>query len=218
VRVAIFTASAIGYVDNPEALYARGLAWGLAERGHSVRMLEERRNPALLRTLERAGSSASRHAFEQFPGVLMHSFEPRSGARLMEWVARELSLSDLALAVHGLPVELARWIANLDHPNLTRAFITYRPESLTPQLVDELELRSFDLLFAAGLPPDGLAWEAIARCLAPQDAATAAAGHATSGSDATPDDVARSLEEFVQLARDRKSERLNRPLRPYGSG
>jgi hypothetical protein len=219
MRVSIFTASAIGYVDNPEALYARGLAWGLAERGHTVRMLEERRNPALLRTLELAGPAASRHVFERFPAVLIHSFEPRRGGRLMEWVARELSLCDLALAVHGLPVELARWIANLDHANLTRAFVTYRPESLSVVEATELELERFDLLFAAGPPPSSLSWEPLWRGLAPQDAALALAANATDAAGLHPVEVAGKLEEAVQRVAEEKLARLvSRRPRPNGSG
>jgi len=218
MRVAIFSESAIGYVDNPEALYARGLAWGLAGRGHSVRMLEERRNPALRRTLERDGSAVSRHVYEAFPGVLMHSFEPRTGGRLMEWVARELSLVDLALAAHGLPVELGRWIANLDHANLTRVFVSYRPNELTPALIEELELARFDLLLAAGPQPGELEWSPIEPCVAPQDMESVAAEHIPRNAGAKPEKVARYLEEAVQRVRAAKSERISPLLQPDGTG
>ncbi|MEZ4522362.1 MAG: hypothetical protein R3A46_12070 [Thermomicrobiales bacterium] len=199
-RIAIFTASAIGYVDYPEALYARSLAWGLHERGHTVRMLEERRNPTLRRTLEAVGSGASRHIYEAFPGVLIHSFEPRSGAPLMEWIARELSLVDLAIAIDGLPDEVARWIANLDHRDLTRAFLTYRPDDLTDERAGELELERYDRIFATSQPVASVRWEPLKISIAEQDAATIDSQYLPSvpeGLSATGNEVARSLEAII---------------------
>lgn len=195
--MAIFSASAVGYVDNPEALYARAIAWGLHQRGHYVRMLEERRNPVMRKTLETIGAAASRTVYEQFPGILIHGFEPRSGAALMEWLARELSLADLAIAVDGVPTEVARWIANLDHRKLQRVYVTYRPDELTADRAAEVELDRYDGVFASGSPAADVSWTPIQPSIAPQDLDSldprylpADAGQIT----ATPEDVARVLE------------------------
>jgi hypothetical protein len=205
--VAIFSASAIGYVDNPEALYARAMAWGLHQRGHTVRMLEERRNPALRRTLESVGAGASRQAFESFPGILIHSFEPRRGPQLMEWVARELSLVDLAIAIDGLPVELTRWIANLDHARLARAFVTYRPDELTDERAVELELDRFDLVLASGSPQARLPWHALPQSIAPQDLEAIPHDYLPVPelpSRVAPEKLARELERLLEIARSRQ--------------
>lgn len=152
MRVTFFPESAIGYVDYPEALLTRGLAAGLTERGHDVRIVEQRKNPALTRTLTTAGSAASRHAYERFPGVLMHSYQPRSGAPLMEWISRELSLIDVAVAVHGVQEEVARWIANLSHPTLVRLYLTFDAELLDARLAESLELDKYDGVIAPVAP------------------------------------------------------------------
>lgn len=169
-------------------------------------MLEERRNPALRRTLEAVGATASRLAFEKFPGIMIHSFEPRTGPALMEWVIRELSSSDLAIAIDGLPVELARWIANLDHAVLTRAFVTYRPETLTAERASELELERYDFVLASGPPVAELAWSEITPVLAPQDRASIPAAHLPSGAPDSRDlldEVAAKFEQLVELVRSR---------------
>lgn len=178
------------------------MAWGLHERGYHVRMLEERRNPILRRTLEAVGSTVSRHVYETFPGVLIHSFEPRSGAQLMEWVARELSLVDLAIAVDGLPVELARWIANLDHPMLTRVFVTFRPEQLTTERIAELELDRYDRIFATAGPAAEIAWEHLKVAIAPQDLAFVGSEYLPdipADLETTTENIARVLESALLL-------------------
>ena len=190
----------MGYVGNPEALYARALAWGLHQRGHHVRMLEERRNPTLRRTLETVGSAASRLTYERFPGILIHAFERRSGAPLMEWLARELSLVDLAIAVDGVPVEVARWIANLDHRALRRVYVTYRPDELTLARVAEVELERYDGVFASGQPAAAIEWSAIRKAIAPQDQTSVPPEFLpddTSEDLVSTDEVAQTLERFM---------------------
>lgn len=199
-RIAIFTASAIGYVDNPEALYARALGWGLHRRGHRVRMLEERRNSMLRRTLEVVGAAASRAAYENFPGILIHAFEPRTGAALMEWIARELSLVDLAIVVDGVGTEIARWIANLDHERLVRAYATYRPDDLTAERAVELELERYDAVFASSAPVAPVEWTFLPRAIAPQDLEGVAAAYLPpDAADLTTavDEAVRTLETML---------------------
>ena len=199
-RIGIFTHSAVGYVENPEALYSRAIAWGLHERGHQVRMLEERRNPSLRKTLEVVGSGASRHVYEAFSGVLIHSYEPKRGAPLMEWLARELSLVDLAIAIDGLSVETARWIANLSHPDTRRAFLTYRPGELTPARAAEIEIERYDAVLASSAPAVNIAWLPIKKSIAPQDRSAIPPEHMPAliaGEEAEPGAVARSIESLL---------------------
>lgn len=169
-------------------------------------MLEERRNPALRRTLETVGAAASRQVFENFRDIMIHSFEPRTGPALMEWVIRELSSSDLVIAIDGMPVELTRWIANLDHAVLTRAFVTYRPETLTVERAAELEVERFDVVLASGPPAVELDWEQITPVLAPQDRAAIPSAHLPPGvpdSQESLDEVANRFERLVELVRSR---------------
>ncbi len=198
----IFSQSAIGYVGNQEALFARGLAWGLHQRGHIVRMLEERRNPALQRTLRAVGASASRQAFDDFPGIHIHSFEPRSGAALMEWIARELSQVDLAIVVDGLPNEVTRWVANLDHRLIVRVFVTFRPNDLNDERAQNLELPRYDLIFSSSQPEASIEWQAIQPTVAPPDFAAVPPQFLPDedvSSIADPIEVAREIERMFEL-------------------
>jgi len=163
-------------------------------------MLEERRNATLRRTLETVGGAASRIVYEHFPGVLVHAFEPRSGAPLMEWLARELSLVDLAIAIDGLPTEVARWIANLDHRDLRRVFVTFRPDELTPGRAIESELERYDAVFASGQPGAELLWTPIRKTIVQQDLDLVAPAHlpvAPADGWATADESARLLEAVM---------------------
>lgn len=169
MRITFFPASAIGYLEYPEALFTRGLAQGLAAQGADIRIVEERKNPAVRRTLAEVGSDAFRRVHQKFPNVPVHGFEPRTGAKLMEWLSRELSLIDVAVAVNGLPDELCRWIANLDHESLTRVYMTFRPEELTSDRAEQLELERFDMIACVTAPEADVRWQLIAPTLAPAD-------------------------------------------------
>jgi len=163
-------------------------------------MLEERRNPTLRKTLEVVGSEAHRAAHEGFHGILIHAFEKRTGASLMEWLARELSLVDLAIAVDGLPIEVGRWIANLDHRALQRVFISYRPERLTQAQISEMELDRYDQIFASSRPAADVSWQPIHKAIAPQDMQAVPPEYLPDDFDAdagTPEEAAKLLEAFV---------------------
>jgi len=163
-------------------------------------MLEERRNPVLRKTLEVAGSAASRAVYDNFPGILVHGFEPRRGAPLMEWLARELSLVDLAIAIDGLPTEVARWIANLDHRSLRRVYVTYRPERLTEERAAEIELERYDATFATSAPEASRPWIQIHKSIAEQDIQALPHQYvplADSPDLVPPEEVARLLESFM---------------------
>lgn len=118
----------------------------------------------------------------------------------MEWLARELSLVDLAIAIDGLPTEVARWIANLDHPELQRVFLTYRPDELTPERAEEIELERYDGVFASGSPVADIEWTPIGRAIAPQDLESVAPEYLPRSyrdEFVTPDEVARVIESAV---------------------
>jgi hypothetical protein len=161
MKVTFFVESVVGYVENPAAIYTRGLAHGLSLRGNEVRIVEERQNAAVARTLRAVGAEASRHFHERFTMFQHHTFEPRSGAPLLEWVTRELSLIDVAVSVAGLGPELCRWLANVSREDLIRAYLTFEPERLTDDVVAALELQRFDLILAPRQPAANIAWRPI---------------------------------------------------------
>ena len=117
-------------------------------RGNEVRIVEERQNAAFARTLRAVGAVASRHFYDEFRTIQHHTYEPRSGASLLEWVTRELALIDVAVAVAGIESELCRWLANVSQEGLARAYLTFDPDSLTDDVVAALELERFDLILA----------------------------------------------------------------------
>lgn len=141
----------------------------LLGRGHNVRIVEERRNPVFTRTLALEGSAPARHVFEAMPDLVIHSYTPRTGARLMEWISRELSLVDVCVAVDGLPTEVARWIANLTHPTLVRAYLTFAPLTLDDDLISELEIDRFDTVLTPGQPAAPVNWESAPPTLSQAD-------------------------------------------------
>jgi hypothetical protein len=98
-----------------------------------------------------------------------HTYEPRSGAPLLEWVTRELSLIDVAVAVAGLEPELCRWLANVSREELIRAYLTFEPERLTDDAVAALELEQFDLILAPRQPAATIAWRPIVPGVAGHD-------------------------------------------------
>lgn len=169
MRITFFPGSVVGYVRYPEALFTRGLAGGLVERGHEVRIVEERQNEFLKRTLLEAGAEPSRHFHQQFPKLRYHTFEPRTGAPLLEWVLSELSLVDVAVAVDGIGSELCRWIANLTDTSLIRAYMTFNPHGLTDTVAGALELEKFDVIFAPTRPAAQLPWSELQPSLASPD-------------------------------------------------
>lgn|GEM_PF-4755129 len=169
MKITFFVESVVGFVENPTAITTRGLAHGLSLRGNEVRVVEERQNTAVSRTLRVARSVASRHFYDTFRTIQHHTFEPRSGAALLEWLTRELALIDVAVAVAGVNDELCRWLANVSQPGLTRAYLTFDPESLTDEVVSSLELGLFDHVLAPSAPAADIAWRPIVPTVAADD-------------------------------------------------
>lgn len=149
-------------------MYTRALANGLAVLGHDIRVVEQRQNEPLARTLRAAGAGASRHVYERFPLLHYSTYEPRTGAPLLEWLSREVSLIDVAVAVQGVDTELARWIANISREGLTRAFLAWEPEGIDDDRAAELELEKYDFILSPE-PVAGLPWLAVSPSLAEQD-------------------------------------------------
>lgn len=201
MNVTFFPASALGYVDYPEGLFTRGLAAGLLARGHDARIVEERKNPVMTRTLKAEGASAARRLYNEFPELLVHGYEPRTGSRLMEWLSRELSMIDVAVAVDGLPEEVARWIANLSHPTLTRVYLTFKPDALDSELVTRLELDKYDRILATGEPATPLDWSPILPTLARQDHSAGLVSHVPPDLVDRLADPLAAAEAFEQIVR-----------------
>ncbi|HYI15006.1 MAG TPA: hypothetical protein VEX37_06425 [Thermomicrobiales bacterium] len=169
MKVTFFAESVVGYIGNPTAIYTRGLAHGLSLRGNEIRIVEERQNAAFVRTLQTAGSEAARHFHDSFRMFQHHTYEPRHGAQLLEWVTRELSLIDVAVAVAGIEPELCRWLANVTREGLVRAYLTFEPERLTDEVAVALELDRFDLILAPRQPAASIDWREIVSGVAGQD-------------------------------------------------
>lgn len=169
MKITFFVESVVGFVENPAAITTRGLAHGLSLRGNEVRIVEERQNAAFSRTLRVARAEASRHFYDNFRTIQHHTFEPRSGAALLEWITRELALIDVAVAVEGVNDELCRWLANVSQPGLTRAYLTFDPEALTDEVVESLQLGMFELILAPSAPAAEIAWRQISPTVAGHD-------------------------------------------------
>lgn len=169
MRVTFFPGSVVGYLDHPQALLTRGLAYGLAARGNDIRIVEERQNAIVKRTLLEVGAAPSRHFHDNFSEMQYHTYEPRTGAQLLEWVTREMALIDVAVAVDGVEQELCRWIGNVTRERLIRAFMTFDPAGLTDERSQTLELDKYDLIIAPSKPASDLPWTQLPPALAPPD-------------------------------------------------
>ena len=181
-------------MDNPSALYTRALAAALADLGHDVRVAEARQNHPFTRTLRAEGSSTARQFYRDFRAFQHHTFEPRAGAPLLEWVSRELALIDIAVAVHGLDAELCRWLANVMRDGLRRAFLTFEPARLTASVAEQLDVARFDALLAPAAPAAALPWSLVPRSIAKEDLAAGLAERAEPDALlASPSDAARAL-------------------------
>ena len=179
MKLTFFAGSVVGYVGNPTAIYTRGLAHGLSLRGNEIRVVEERQNRAFSATLRAVGSGAARHFHESFRTFQHHTYEPRRGAQLLEWVTRELALIDVAVAVAGIEAELCRWLANVSRDGLVRAYLTFAPDEMTDEAVASLELDKYDLILAPSQPAAAIAWQQIEPAVAGQDRALSAAAMIT---------------------------------------
>jgi hypothetical protein len=195
MKVTFFAESVVGYVENPTAIYTRGLAHGLSLRGNEVRIVEERQNAAFARTLRTAGSAAARHFHDAFRLFQHHTYEPRRGAPLLEWVTRELSLIDVAVAVSGIEPELCRWLANVSREGLVRAYMTFDPDRLTDEVVVSLEIERFDIVLAPRQPAARIAWRPIVPGIATDDHVAAITQALTLQSGEETDPI-RSAEVF----------------------
>ena len=169
MKLTFFAGSVIGYVGHPEALFTRSLATALATRGDDVRVAEARKNEHYVRTLETDRAPAARAMFESFPQVQHHTFDMRRGPRLFEWLAREIALLDVAVAVDGVDDELVRWLANLNQPGLIRIFQTYRPATLDAIRADRLELGLFNAVAAPAALANGRSWSLVRPSVARSD-------------------------------------------------
>ncbi len=161
--------SIVGFVGYPEALFVRSLASGLTEAGHQVRVVEQRRNQYIEETLRSEGSEAYRQIHTEFQSIQFHTYEPRTGPRLLEWVSREMALSDVIVAVNGIPQELCRWIANLEQPGSIRMFMTYRPDELTDGFIRDYEIDKFEAVLTTGLPASNIETILIHPSIEPSD-------------------------------------------------
>jgi hypothetical protein len=179
VKITFVAPTVVGYVAFPDALYVRGLAQALGERGHIVRVVEPRQNHAFASTLRAVGGAAARQFHADFTGFQHHTFEPSTGGRLLEWVTRELALIDAAIVVDGLDDELTRWFANVTRPGLQRAYLTLQPDTLSDALAAKLELALFDVILAPEEPATALPWRRVQRTVAPADVANGIAEQAT---------------------------------------
>jgi hypothetical protein len=205
LKVTIFAPTVIGYVAWPDALFVRGLAGALADRGHDVRVVEERRNRYFSETLRVAGSTPSREFFDSFPLVQHHTYEPRSGARLLEWVTREIALLDVAVAVAGIDEELQHLLGSLVHPGLSRVFVAFGDVPSD----QAAHLAAYDGLLSPRATHDTARWFPLPATVATSDQAR------LDGPSAAHDDVAEAFERAIAALRDARSATPQSEDAPY---
>ena len=195
LRITFFCGSVIGYRGDPAALPTRALADALGRRGHIVRLTEERMNAAFTQTLREVGGNAVRTIHDTFPHMQIHAWEARQGARLLEWLTRELALVDVAVVVDGAGDLLTEWVAMIERRRLVRVYLHWGNQPISAERAAALHLDQFDLVLSA-------AAGALPYSLAPQDLA---AGIAMPGIDvgslADSGAVAQAFERMIEAQR-----------------
>ena len=148
-RVAIFSASVISPIDNPDAYVGRALGRALVASGHDVTLFEERANPALRALLRRAGAGGIADFRQRYPELTYRTIDtPRSVAALVEWLTRTLATIDIAVVQRDTPAQLAAWVGRLTRGHLQ----TYLLDSglgvpLIPEALAEREPAAFSGIF-----------------------------------------------------------------------
>lgn len=149
-RWAVFTRSTVSSLDNPDAYLARALARQLRRLGHEAYFYEERGNPALLALLRSGGVRALDAFRAEHPEVAYRTYEPRSGADLVEWLTRTLATVDIALVLAGTPAPVARWVGRLTRAHLRTYLIdTGWGTPPSPEYLAEIEPAGYALVIVA---------------------------------------------------------------------
>jgi hypothetical protein len=150
LRWAIFSASVVSAVDNPDAYLLRALGRLLSEQGHEAIFFEERGNPAVRALLRRSGGRVLNDFRERHPWIDYRTVDPQSGVVLVEWLTRTLSTTDIALVQRDTPAEIARWVGRLTRPHLQTYLLDtgLNPSPTTEEIADR-EPESFSGVFVA---------------------------------------------------------------------
>jgi hypothetical protein len=122
-RWAVFTASVLSSVDNPDAYLWRTLATLLRQRGDEAIFYEPRGNAALRALLQRSGSGALKEFRSRHPDIEYRTLEPRVGAELVEWMTRTLATADVALVQSTASPLLIEWLGKLTRHHLRTFFV-----------------------------------------------------------------------------------------------
>ncbi|HEU5424477.1 MAG TPA: hypothetical protein VFU72_13105 [Nitrolancea sp.] len=149
LRWAIFPASVVSAVDNPDAYLLRALGQVLAERGDQATFFEERANPAVRALLRRSGGQALADFRARHPEIDYRTTDPRTGADLVEWLTRTLGTYDIALALAAAPAELVGWLGRLSRTHLRTYLLDtgYEP-ALDEAAIEAREPGNFTGIFA----------------------------------------------------------------------
>ncbi len=148
-RWAIFAASVISPVDNPDAYLWRALGARLKQLGQDATFFEPRGNAALRALLHRSGSAALKDFRLNHPDVEYRTLEPRTGADLVEWMTRTLATIDVALIQSNAPAPLIEWLGKLTRPYLQTFFVDTGWNIDSEQMLPDPEiLRSYSAIVA----------------------------------------------------------------------
>lgn len=123
LRWAIFSTSVVSAIDNPDAYLWRALGTRLRQMGHEAIFFEPRGNDAVRALLHRSGSAALTEFRVRHADIEYRTFEPRTGADLVEWMTRTLATVDVAVIQASAAAELVKWLAKLTRPHLRTFYV-----------------------------------------------------------------------------------------------
>ncbi len=141
LRWAIFTASVLSTVDNPDAHLWRALGARLHSLDVEAVFYEPRGNQALRALLQRSGAGALTAFRAQFPDIEYRTLEPRHGADLVEWMTRILATADVAIIQSTATPDLINWLGKLTRRHLQTFYLDSgwnEPRESPDELTDQL--------------------------------------------------------------------------------
>ena len=120
LRFVAYSGSILADIDNPLATSIRAMLAALAQLGHEVVHLEQRKNPLLMRQLDVRGSAAMREFARVLPQVPYRQVDPVPRRERGVGVARDIATADIVLAYPGTPESILEELASLNTPRKVR--------------------------------------------------------------------------------------------------
>ncbi|CAN5898119.1 hypothetical protein BH24CHL4_BH24CHL4_23120 [soil metagenome] len=136
LRLVFFGLSIVSDWENAAATSHRALLRALAERGHQVVFLEERRNAPTVGLLKQRGAAPHKAFDRNYPDVPYRTYELPPQREMDVWLGREASTADAIVAFSGTPVPCFEGLLRLEAGHTLRLMERPAPETGTDHVTE----------------------------------------------------------------------------------